>query len=147
MPRPVVPIALAPRACSRALSRATCDGRIRGQLGLMRSRSNTGTPRAASMSASFSSAGSDRTTPLPMKHCRCWRRMPDGISDRMVFSPSMTSVWPALCPPWKRATAVARSVSRSTILPLPSSPHWAPMTTTILPISRSPAPGSGRFRP
>src|SRR2546427_9347300 len=25
-----------------------------------------------------------------------------------------------------------RSASRSTILPLPSSPHWAPMTTMIL---------------
>ena len=27
-----------------------------------------------------------------------------------------------------------RSVSRSTILPLPSSPHWAPMTTRFLDI-------------
>src|SRR5678815_1124150 len=44
----------------------------------------------------------------------------------------MTSVWPALCPPWKRTTTSARSDSQSTILPLPSSPHWAPTTTTLV---------------
>src|SRR3954469_1563301 len=43
----------------------------------------------------------------------------------------MTSVWPALCPPWKRTTTSACSDSQSTILPLPSSPHWAPTTTTF----------------
>src|SRR5690606_10869468 len=43
----------------------------------------------------------------------------------------MTSVWPALCPPWKRTTASARSDSQSTILPLPSSPHCEPTTTTF----------------
>src|SRR5229473_120105 len=43
----------------------------------------------------------------------------------------MTSVWPALCPPWKRTTTSARSDSQSTILPLPSSPHWAPTTATL----------------
>ena len=46
----------------------------------------------------------------------------------------MTSVWPALWPPWKRTTPCALSVSQSTILPLPSSPHWVPMTTTFLPM-------------
>ena len=58
-------------------------------------------------------------------------RMPEGISRRTVFLPLMTSVWPALWPPWKRTTPATRSVSRSTILPLPSSPHWAPITTTF----------------
>src|ERR1700690_3274777 len=43
----------------------------------------------------------------------------------------MTSVWPALWPPWKRTTTSARSDSQSTILPLPSSPHWAPTTATL----------------
>src|ERR1700732_3476142 len=43
----------------------------------------------------------------------------------------MTSVWPALCPPWNRTTTSARSESQSTILPLPSSPHWAPTTATL----------------
>src|SRR6185369_13265165 len=41
------------------------------------------------------------------------------------------SVWPALWPPWKRTTTSARSESQSTILPLPSSPHWAPITATF----------------
>src|SRR5882672_9619450 len=43
----------------------------------------------------------------------------------------MTSVWPALWPPRKRTTMSARSDSQSTILPLPSSPHWAPITATL----------------
>src|SRR3712207_6376792 len=43
----------------------------------------------------------------------------------------MTSVWPALWPPWNRTTTSACSESQSTILPLPSSPHWAPTTTTV----------------
>src|SRR3954447_3064508 len=38
-------------------------------------------------------------------------------------------VWPALLPPWKRTTTSAFSASRSVILPLPSSPHWAPTMT------------------
>src|SRR6478735_12152669 len=44
-------------------------------------------------------------------------------------SPLRTIVWPALLPPWKRTTASACSASRSVILPLPSSPHWAPTMT------------------
>src|SRR5947209_10467880 len=43
----------------------------------------------------------------------------------------MTSVWPALCPPWKRTTMSACSDSQSTTFPLPSSPHWEPTTTTL----------------
>src|SRR5215831_17427314 len=43
----------------------------------------------------------------------------------------MTSVCPALCPPWKRTTTSARADSQSTIFPLPSSPHWAPITATL----------------
>jgi hypothetical protein len=96
MPRPVVPRALTPRADSRARSSATCEGRISGQAGEMRSRSNTGTPCSMSIADSSNSAGSDSTTPLPMKHCTPSRRMPEGISDRMVLRPPITSVWPAL---------------------------------------------------
>src|SRR5205085_3317844 len=40
-------------------------------------------------------------------------------------------VWPALLPPWNRTTMSARFDSQSTILPLPSSPHWAPITVTL----------------
>src|SRR5205085_12517897 len=49
----------------------------------------------------------------------------------------MTSVCPALWPPWKRTTMSASSESQSTILPLPSSPHWAPTTTTFATRGRS----------
>ena len=46
----------------------------------------------ASMSASLSSAGSATTTPLPIRHSVPACRIPEGISDRTVFWPSMTSV-------------------------------------------------------
>src|SRR3990167_4858428 len=59
--------------------------------------------------------------------------MPLGIRCSAVFTPLITSVWPALWPPWKRTTPVAVSVSQSTSLPLPSSPHWVPTTTTLRP--------------
>src|SRR5919112_403437 len=55
--------------------------------------------------------------------------MPLGIRWNFHVSPSRTIVWPALLPPWKRITMSARSASRSTTLPLPSSPHWAPTIT------------------
>src|SRR5690606_27395776 len=48
--------------------------------------------------------------------------------------PPMTSVWPALRPPWNRTTPATDSVSQSTILPLPSSPHCVPMITTFFAI-------------
>src|SRR3954462_5547798 len=89
------------------------------------------TPPASSSSISATSACGDTTTPLPMKQSTKLRIIPDGIRCSTVFLPPMTSVWPALCPPWKRTTPCARSVSQSTILPLPSSPHWVPMTTTL----------------
>src|SRR5712691_622484 len=57
--------------------------------------------------------------------------MPEGTRCSTVFLPPITSVCPALCPPWKRTTPWAWSVSQSTTLPLPSSPHWVPMTTTF----------------
>src|SRR5271167_4408409 len=60
--------------------------------------------------------------------------MPDGIRRSTVLLPPMTSVCPALWPPWNRTTPWACSVSQSTTLPLPSSPHWVPITTTFLPM-------------
>src|SRR5258706_11112475 len=98
----------------------------------MESRATTPrTPAASSSSISAISACGETTTPLPMKQSTLPRRMPDGMRCSTVFLLPMTSVWPALCPPWKRTTPCARSVSQSTILPLPSSPHWVPMTTTL----------------
>src|SRR3954469_20177533 len=59
--------------------------------------------------------------------------MPLGTRCSAVFTPLITSVCPALWPPWKRTTPCAISVSQSTSLPLPSSPHWVPTTTTLRP--------------
>src|SRR5258708_18474351 len=58
--------------------------------------------------------------------------MPEGTRCNTVFLPPITSVCPALCPPWKRTTPWAWSVSQSTTLPLPSTPHGVPMTTPFL---------------
>src|SRR5215218_3877502 len=55
--------------------------------------------------------------------------MPLGIRWNFHLTSSRKIVWPALLPPWKRMTRSALSASRSVILPLPSSPHWAPMMT------------------
>src|SRR5258707_2156755 len=52
----------------------------------------------------------------------------------MLFLALMTSVWPAWWPLGNVTPAATRSVSRSTILPLPSSPHCVPITTTFLPM-------------
>src|SRR5262245_59991864 len=58
--------------------------------------------------------------------------MPDGMRRRMNFAPLTYTVCPALCPPWYRATIENRGVSRSTILPFPSSPHCAPRTARFI---------------
>src|SRR5258708_5981629 len=46
----------------------------------------------------------------------------------------MMTVCPALWPPAYRATMEKFSERTSTILPLPSSPHWAPTITAVLPL-------------
>ena len=70
------------------------------------------------------------TTPLPMTFVTPGVRIPDGIRCSANFCPSgSTTVWPALLPPWYRTTHCTRSPYRSVALPLPSSPHWAPMST------------------
>src|SRR2546422_11500256 len=105
---------------------------MRGQASEIESRATTPrTPAASSSSISATSACGETTTPLPMKQSTVPRRMPDGMRCSTVLLPPITSVWPALWPPWKRTTPCARSVSQSTILPLPSSPHWVPTTTTL----------------
>src|SRR5919201_3106874 len=86
-------------------------------------------PLARRPSISSVSTRGSTTTPLPMTHSLPGYRIPLGIRWNAHFWPSRTIVWPALLPPWKRTTMSARSASRSTILPLPSSPHWAPTMT------------------
>src|SRR5690242_15411653 len=101
---------------------------IRCALALTRSP-ETSTPLARSPSISSLSTLGSTTTPLPITHSLPGYRMPLGMRWKAHFWPSRTIVWPALLPPWKRTTMSAFSASRSTILPLPSSPHWAPTMT------------------
>src|SRR6478609_4926702 len=72
---------------------------------------------------------------------------PDGSNESLNVFPSMTSVCPALWPPWNRTTMSACSESQSTILPLPSSPHWAPTTTTLAMPACLPATETGTAPP
>src|SRR3954447_16210603 len=136
MPRPVVPILPVPsslpsRACSRARSSSPWSGRIGGAFSAIRSVSTEiATPWPRRVSISRRSAQGSTTTPLPMIESLP-RTTPEGSSESLYVLPSMTSVWPALWPPWKRTTTSARSDSQSTTLPLPSSPHWAPTTATF----------------
>src|SRR5262245_51659906 len=67
--------------------------------------------------------------PCPITHRMPGWRMPAGIRWRTKRSLPTRIVWPALWPPLKRATTCTLSVSRSTTLPFPSSPHWAPAMT------------------
>ena len=83
------------------------------------------------VSISSSNAQGSTTTPLPITESLPPRTTPDGSRLSLYWTPSTTSVWPALCPPWKRTTTSARLESQSTILPLPSSPHWEPTTATL----------------
>src|SRR5664279_2386031 len=49
-----------------------------------------------------------------------------------MLTPSTTTVCPALFPPWKRTTWRKRGLSRSTTLPLPSSPHCRPRIARLV---------------
>src|SRR5262245_11709965 len=141
MPRPVVPILPSPAAASRNFSSSRCNGKIKLAFSAIRRLwALTTTPCCASRAISSHSAQGSMTTPLPMTPSLPLRTTLDGSSDSLKVWLPITRVCPALCPPWKRTTISARSDSQSTILPLPSSPHWAPITTTFA------MPGSLRAR-
>src|SRR5205814_1905811 len=91
-------------------------------------------PSLRSPSISSTRPSGSMTTPLPMTQSLRLRRMPDGTRCRTNFCLPMKTVCPALLPPWVRTTTSACSVSTSMILPLPSSPHWAP-TRIVLAIA------------
>ncbi len=124
MPKPVVPIARRPARASRARSIARWYGSTicASQLSLSR-LSSRNRPRERSVAISSANAIGSTTVPLPITQTLPGCSAPAGISRRMNFSPSTTSVCAALLPPWKRTTTSASAASRSTILPLPSSPH------------------------
>lgn len=64
-----------------------------------------------------------------MKDTALLLMMPLGSRWKSYSLPSTTTVCPALLPPWQRLMMSASVASRSTTLPLPSSPHCAPSTT------------------
>ena len=99
MPRPVVPTLPAPNRASLATSRATWYGMITCALRLTRTR-ETSIPREPSMSSSSMSVTGLTTTPLPMTEVMCGYRTPDGVSRSLKTSSPLTTVWPALSPPW-----------------------------------------------
>ncbi len=132
MPRPVVPIAFAPRAFHAPRPAPRDSPGLAGRLRSSR-RSRTGIPRSSRPFISFISAAGDSTTPLPMMLVTFSRRMPDGIRWRTVFTVDYESM----------ACVVTATVAYNIFspfsqkinnLPLPSSPHWVPSTTTLLPI-------------
>src|SRR4051794_23809275 len=132
MPRPVVPILRSPFASSRARSSWPWLGRMSAALAATLSVAGvTSTPLSRIFAISASSAHGSTTTPLPMIESLSGRTPPEGSSESRYSTLPITSVWPALWPPWKRTTTSARCDSQSTILPLPSSPHWAPITATF----------------
>src|SRR2546426_2999298 len=89
------------------------------------------TPRRTSASISSMSEPGSTTTPQPMTQRQPGCRMPDGIVCSTYFSRPATTVCPALLPPAKRATTFTWGASKSTTLPLPSSPHCVPTTTML----------------
>ena len=132
MPRRVVPMRVISFEDSRNASSSRCSGRISVVFSAIRRLSGvTVTFCALSRSISSRSACRSSTTPLPMIDSLPGRNTPDGSNESLYVIPSITSVWPALWPPWNRTTMSACSDSQSTILPLPSSPHWEPTTTTF----------------
>src|SRR3984885_12672589 len=93
------------------------------------SRRSQLTPPPCSASTSSNSAFGSMTTPLPITGVTSGESTPDGRTCSAYFSSPITTVWPALLPPWYLTTYCTLSPSRSVALPLPSSPHWAPIST------------------
>ena len=127
MPRPVVPILPLPFATSFARSSARCEGSVRcAQSEIIRFFGVTRIPCLRRPAISPASDTASMTTPLPMTHIFPGRKMPLGIRCSTYFFAATMTVCPALLPPCERTTRSAFSVRKSMILPLPSSPHWAP---------------------
>ena len=91
-------------------------------------RPSSSIPRCRSPSTSSSSASGSTTTPLPITEMPSGQKIPEGTRCSLKVPPGFITVCPALLPPEKRAVTWAFSARTSTILPLPSSPHWPPST-------------------
>jgi hypothetical protein len=60
----------------------------------------TSMPREMSMSSSLMSVSGFTTTPFPMTDVMCGYSTPDGTRWSFRTSSPLTTVWPALSPPW-----------------------------------------------
>src|ERR1051326_5713643 len=85
-------------------------------------------PRSPYASSSCTSTSGSTTQPAP-RTAVFPERIPVGSWRILCVCPPKMIVCPALGPPWYRQTTSASWASRSTILPLPSSPHCAPTIT------------------
>ena len=65
-------------------------------------------PAAASSPISASSVSGFTTVPGPTMHFVAGLKMPEGTMWSRNVPCSLTTVWPALSPPWKRITMPAR---------------------------------------
>src|SRR4030042_6282948 len=124
-----------PLSFSRSLSNDRWYGIMRCAFLLKDRFLATSTPLSLSSLISSISAAGSTTTPFPIRHILPLLSIPEGIRWSMNFSSLITTVWPSLWPPWYLATTSAFSERKSTIFPLPSSPHCEP-TTMIFGILR-----------
>ena len=124
MPRPVVPILLAPP------SAPLVQGDVVGQddVGLVGNEQPAGQVKAA-VAQIFQFPEED----LQVEHHAGAHHQEaagvQGAAGNLVQGDALAvhhHVWPALLPPWKRTTCRKRALRRSTSLPLPSSPHCRP---------------------
>ena len=77
-----------------------CQGKIRWARSLRIRLRPTWTPRAIRPSISSSRLAGLRTTPAATTHWTWGRKMPLGMSESLKVCPPVTTVWPALAPPW-----------------------------------------------
>ncbi len=123
-------------AFSRAWSSATWIGRTSGHAGEIFRRRRTSTP-AASSSANLRAAaptgtGNDAVADVD-GDIRVQRTRRDEAQDGLLAADHQRVAGVVARPGSARRRWRSRP-GQSTILPLPSSPHWVPMTTTFLPM-------------
>src|SRR5690606_38698794 len=119
MPRPVVPTNPPPSSfflwCGSTRC-ASCETQTR-----------PGSRRAASSSSTATNAHGSTTMPPPRTETGRSCSVPQGRWWSLKTSPPTTTVCPAFAPPEYLTTTSASWARASTTLPLPSSPHCAPM--------------------
>jgi hypothetical protein len=124
MPRPVVPTLFSPSANSRAWSSATWIGSTSGQAQARcaaRAQLDARRLELADLLRQRRPGDHDHAVADVDRYAFAQHARRDEAAGSSC-GPPITSVCPALWPPWKRTTPCALSVSQSTILPLPSSP-------------------------